>query len=408
MTAPSLTPLEAARALAPLVEGAAAKAEAARELTVDVVDALHETRLFGVLVPSELGGLGGDILTALDVFEELSRQDGSTGWSAMAGATSTAFGAVYTSDAAVRELFADGVPVMAGQLAPRGRAVRIAGEAGAAGIAGGAGAAGAFQVTGDYSFGSGADHATHLTGGCLELVDGAPVMRPNGMPEIRAVIVPRSGVELRGNWDVMGLSATSSVDYHIPETTLDAGYTFSIFDESPQRGTAVHRLGVMTITAAGHAGFALGLARRALDEIAALAESKVRLGDVRLAEQQAFLTEYARAEGKVRGARAFVHDAFGRAQDAVAAGAEQTAELRQLTRLATSWGTEACAEAVEWAYRESGSDGLRTGSALGRCFRDMYAGTQHLFVSRKTLVDAAATLLPLASARRAASTHAPS
>jgi alkylation response protein AidB-like acyl-CoA dehydrogenase len=103
-----------------------------------------------------------------------------------------------------------------------------------------------------------------------------------------------------------------------------------------------------------------------------------------------------------------VYDAFARAQDAVAAGAEQTAELRQLTRLATSWGTEACAEAVEWAYRESGSDGLRAGSALGRCFRDMYAGTQHLFVSRKTLVDAAATLLPLAAARRAGSTHAPS
>ena len=54
---------------------------------------------------------------------------------------------------------------------------------------------------------------------------------------------------------------------------------------------------------------------------------------------------------------------------------------------------EACAEAVEWAYRESGSDGLRHPGAIGRCFRDMYAGTQHLFVSRKTLVDAANALL---------------
>ena len=53
----------------------------------------------------------------------------------------------------------------------------------------------------------------------------------------------------------------------------------------------------------------------------------------------------------------------------------------------------ACAEAVEWAYRESGSDGLRHPGAIGRCFRDMYAGTQHLFVSRKTLVDAANDLL---------------
>lgn len=185
----------------------------------------------------------------------------------------------------------------------------------------------------------------------------------------------------------------------IPPVTVDAGATFSIFAETPLRGDAVHHLGVMTITAAGHAGFALGVARRALDEIAALAVRKTRLGEARLADQQAFQVGYARAEGKVRGARAFVLEAFAACEDAVRATGEQPEHARQMARLATSWGTEACAEAVEWAYRESGSDGLRDPSALGRCFRDMYAGTQHLFVSRKTLTDAAASLLATAATR---------
>jgi indole-3-acetate monooxygenase len=375
MTNPAV--LQAARSVQDVVEAHAAKAEAIGELAPEVVDALHAARLFSVLVPTELGGAGADILDALAVFEELARQDGSTGWSLMAGATSTAFAATYTSDAAVQELFADGRTVMAGQLAPRGQAVREGGQ---------------FRVSGSYSFGSGSAHASHLQGGCLEIADGAPVMRDNGFPEIRAVIVPRSAVEILGNWDVMGLCGTASVDYRIPEVLLDAGTTFSIFDETPRRGTSVHRLGVMTITSAGHAGFALGLARRALDEITALAHTKVRLGDVALVDQQAFLVGLARAEGKVRAARAFIFEAFADCQAAVDAGDEQTPELRQLARLATTYGTEACAEAVEWAYRESGSDGLRAGSVLGRCFRDMYAGTQHLFVSRKTLVDAATTL----------------
>ena len=369
--------LDAARSVAAVVEAHAAKAEATGELAPEVVEALHDAGLFSVLVPKEFGGAETDILGALSVFEELARQDGSTGWTAMAGATSTAFAATYTSDEAARALFGAGPTVMAGQLAPRGQAVREGGQ---------------FRVTGTYSFGSGAGHASHLQGGCLEMVDGAPVMRDNGMPEIRAVIVPRDAIEMLGNWDVMGLAGTSSIDYRIPEQLLDAGATFSIFDEEPKRGGAVHRLGVMTITSAGHAGFALGVARRALDEINALAHTKVRLGDVRLVEQQAFLVGLARAEGKVRAARAFMFEAFGNCQAAVDAGAEQTPELRQLARLATTWGTEACAEAVEWAYRESGSDGLRAGSVLGRAFRDMYAGTQHLFVSRKTLVDAATTL----------------
>lgn len=378
--APGSDLLARARALAPLVEAAAEKMEHTKELDEDVAQALVDAGVLHALVPTALGGPGLGIVAAIDLFEELARQDGSTGWSAMAAGASTAFAAAYASDDVVADLFAPGRrPVMAGQLSPKGRAVAQPG--------------GGYEVSGSYQFGSGSDRATHMLGGCLQLVDGAPVVRPNGMPEILAAIVPRDAVDFRGNWDVMGLSGTASVDYAIAPVHVAEGATFSIFAEEPRRGDAVHRLGVMTITAAGHAGFALGVARRALDEIAGLAARKTRLGEARLADQQAFQVGYARAEGKVRAARAFVREAFAACEDAAARGEVPTDEERQLARLATSWGTEACAEAVEWAYRESGSDGLREPSVLGRCFRDMYAGTQHLFVSRKTLVDAATCLL---------------
>lgn len=371
--------LTKARALAPLVDGAAAASEQSGVLDVHVAEALVEAGLLHALVPIEFGGAGLDIASTIEVFEEIARQDGSTGWSVMAAAASTAFAAIYTGDDVAESLFGGGRrPVMAGQLSPRGRAVV---------------ADGGYEVSGTYQFGSGSDRASHMLGGCLSIVDGAPVMRPGGMPEILAVIVPREQVTFRGNWDVMGLAGTASVDYEISPTRIAHGAAFSIFAEEPQRGGLTHRLGVMTITAAGHAGFALGVARRALDEIASLSASKSRLGEARLCEQQAFQVGYARAEAKVRAARAFVLESFAACEDALQAAGENSPHARHLARLATSWGTEACAEAVEWAYRESGSDGLRNPGVLGRCFRDMYAGTQHLFVSRKTLVDVANSLL---------------
>ena len=371
--------LDRARALAPLVEAAAAKTEVTGQLDEQVAEALVGAGLLHALVPVELGGAGLAIVPSIEVFEELARQDGSTGWSVMAAGASTAFVSVYAADDVVAALFGSGrKPVMAGQLSPRGRAVAVDGG---------------FEVSGSYRFGSGSDRATHMLGGCLHIVDGAPVMRSGGLPEILAIVVPRDRVIFRGNWDVMGLCGTASVDYDIEPVFVAEGASFSIFAETPLRGDVVHRLGVMTVTAAGHAGFALGVARRALDEIAALAVDKTRLGEARLADQQAFQVGYARAEGKVRAARAFIFEAFAACEHAVRTTGEQPVRERQLARLATSWGTEACAEAVEWAYRESGSDGLRTPSALGRCFRDMYAATQHLFVSRKTLVDAAASML---------------
>ena len=48
---------------------------------------------------------------------------------------------------------------------------------------------------------------------------------------------------------------------------------------------------------------------------------------------------------------------------------------------------------MRFAYTWAGSDALRQPNVLGRCFRDMHAGTQHLFVDNNTLSDAGALLL---------------
>ena len=84
-----------------------------------------------------------------------------------------------------------------------------------------------------------------------------------------AFLVPSDSVEITGNWDVMGLRGTGSFDYTIPEQVVEEGRTFWLFDGEPRCGGGVYRLGVVGFAGIGHAGWALGVARRALDEIQA-------------------------------------------------------------------------------------------------------------------------------------------
>lgn len=66
--------------IADLVREHAAESERLGHLTPPVVQALHDTDLFLILVPTELGGLGLTIPEAIEVIERVAEQDASTGW----------------------------------------------------------------------------------------------------------------------------------------------------------------------------------------------------------------------------------------------------------------------------------------------------------------------------------------
>src|SRR5581483_7984211 len=204
---------------------------------------------FALMVPAVLGGAEADPVTALDVIAEISRLDGSTGWNLMAVMTSTA---------------------LAGEMAPRGMAVRRDGG---------------YVVKGRFGFASGSRHAGWIFGGFREVTDEGPVLLESGLPSVLAAVVPQEAATMLGNWDVLGLEGTGSYDYEIPEYWLAEGFAFSFFDPVPRRGGPLYRLGPLGIAAVGHAGFALGVGRRALDEIGRLALGKKRIGQAVLVEQ---------------------------------------------------------------------------------------------------------------------------
>ena len=63
--------------------------------------------------------------------------------------------------------------------------------------------------------------------------------------------------------------------------------------------------------------------------------------------------------------------------------------MRADMRVAATYATEASREIVQWAHLAAGTTAIREGSRLERAFRDMYTGTQHVFIGEKTYTDAA-------------------
>ncbi|MFC5236841.1 acyl-CoA dehydrogenase family protein [Pseudonocardia zijingensis] len=342
----------AARDLQPLLRDHAAASEQAGELVAPVADALHDSGLFGMWVPRPLGGAELDPLSSVQVVQTLAEADPSAAWVLMAAALATGTGGAYLGDEAVAAMFTGPrFPVVAGQGTRPGRAVRD-GDG--------------YRLSGSWSFASGIKHA--------QWIHTLGVVEDTGEPLI--FVLPVEQAQLVDNWDVMGLQATGSIDYTIEDVPVPAAFTHHGPTETPVRGGDVFRLGIIHFALIGHSGWALGVSRRMLDELAALVRSKAgRPGT--MADNPHFHTVYGEAEARWHAARAFVHDAWRAAAAAIGAGRPLDVQEKTMVRLALYNATWAAHEISQAVYRAGGTTALRSG-AIQQYFRDMHAGTQHV------------------------------
>jgi alkylation response protein AidB-like acyl-CoA dehydrogenase len=360
------TVLEAARTLAPDFRARAEEGEALRTMPADLVARVAAAGLFGMWRPRSLGGLELAPVTQLEVIEELSRADGSAGWTVMIGNGGSGIFAWLDPDVA-REMIGDDVGFASTSMfGPLGWAVPDGN--------------GGFTVDGRWPFNSGCPHAAFYQTGVFVTDGEGPRMLANGAPDWRFAFFRPEQAEIVHTWDAAGLRGTGSHDLVVRGLGLPAGQFAAPMYEPARHDGPWWRIPFLTAIGMQIVGFPLGVARRALDEFTALATTKRRGGGAEpVAAGGHAQIELARAEGEVQAARAFVVDAMGDVWDSACAGDPPDLDQRARMLLAGQNAMRACVSAVDAVFRLSGSAAVYSTHPLQRCFRDIHTAGQHIF-----------------------------
>ncbi|OXM59206.1 acyl-CoA dehydrogenase family protein [Amycolatopsis vastitatis] len=356
----------AARDLAPELSARAVEAEQLQTLPRDLVERARSAGLFRLATPRALGGQELPPATIVEVIEELSRADGSAGWTITIG-NGSAF--LAWLDPAVAAGLVAGVPdpIGGGVFAPMGRLTPDG--------------AGKFALAGRWGFCSGSPHTDLFFNGAMVFDGDAPRMVPGRGPDWRLAAVPAGQARVIENWDVSGLRGTGSHDVAV-EAVVAEEHTTSPFTEPARHDGPLWRFPFFTFVGTLLAGVPLGIARRALDEFTTFAPAKFRPpGPGPIAEDGDVQLALTRAEGRLRSARAFVFDALGSLWDAALAGEQPDVRLRGQFLLSTQQAMRASLSAVNIAAGYAGAGALHADQPMQRCFRDLHAAAQHIYFS---------------------------
>src|SRR5207245_2463629 len=124
-----------------------------------------------------------------------------------------------------------------------------------------------------------------------------------------------------------------SIDYKIDNVFVPERYTHFAATETPKRGGSLYTIGIIGFAVICHSGWACGIGRRMLDELAAIVRSKIgRAGSV--GDSDTFQEEYAKAEMTYRSARALVFETWQDVSDTIQRGAKLSMRQQTLIRLA--------------------------------------------------------------------------
>ena len=391
-------------------ESAGDRAEELRTLPHDAVATLRELGLFWLKTPAELGGTPLPPVEFSEVIEELAYIDTSTAWAAMIGAGCNGLAGGWLPAAGARRIFGDSadaapagtrgnrLPVLAGQLAPRGTGNPVTGG---------------YLVHGRWGFSSGIVHADWLIGafkserapaaGGGGAAGGAGADDEAASTGIGAMIVfaiPKAEAEVIDNWHVAGLQGTGSLDFSVDGIFVPAELTYELGSPAV-RGGDLFRLGMPAFVSNEVPPLAIGLARRAIDDVTELAAHTARFpGGPTVSERAVFHHALGRAEVRVRAARAVHREAMAAAFASAVADGAPSEEQQLAVTTASVHAVETCADVVSELFKFGGGRALALTNPMQRHLRNVLAARQHVALSEENYEAAGRYLLESAKARR--------
>ena len=349
--------LAAARSVVDVARANADEAERIRRLPAATVDALVAAGLMRLYVPAAYGGPEVDPPTALQAIAEVAAADAAAGWCTMIAATTSSL-SVFLPPPAAAEVYGDPAVVTGGVFAPNGRGQVMGDDV---------------IVSGRWQWGSGTQHCRWIVGG-VRCDDDT----------FRICFFDSADVTFHDTWHTSGLRGSGSLDFSVDGAVVPLARTFEPFAGRATIDVPLAHFPNFTLLAVSVAATALGIGRRALDEIAAIAsEKRPQFSSRTLAEHPYTHIELARAEAGLRAARAHLLDEVAAVWDSCLAGDPVTMEQRVRTRLAGVHAAEQAAHAADVAYTLAGGTSVYSTSILQRLQRDAHVPTQHIQAAPK-------------------------
>ena len=345
-----------------ITRGAQESEELAR-LPGPTVEALDASGLLAMRLPAALGGGEVDPMTHFEVIEAVTGIDPAAGWCTMIWSNAGAIPAAFLPDEAIEQMFAGaGMPRTSGAITATSRAVPVDGG---------------YVVNGRWSYASGIHHSQWLLGGTVVDRDG------EGDPAVRMIAFPAGQAQVHENWQVAGLRGTGSCDFSVTDLFVPKMFVWDMLGGQPQRGGPSYRIGMPGSLAYGHAAFALGVGRLALDTILEQAPTKSRgfKPSPPLAQRPAFQRSMGQCDLRLRAARSLALEILEEAWAEVCEKGGVEPRLQGALRSSALFATDAATEVVSTAFRYGGASAVFESSMLQRCLRDSNAGAQHLVLS---------------------------
>jgi indole-3-acetate monooxygenase len=354
-----------ARALAPVIAAAAPRIEAGRELPPDLVDALHQARLWRMLVPRSYGGDEVSPVEYVQAIEEIAKADASTAW--CIGQTSVCSTISKAMKPEVAEEIFKKNPRGVLAWGPTGNGKAIVAEGG-------------FRVSGVWPFASGSRHATWLAAHCIiHERDGEPRRDAGGKPVQRTLVVPRECAKIDDVWHVIGLKGTGSDTYTLNDVFVPEecaiGYHALNPAEWRERGP-LYQFTIYQLFGASFPAVALGIARATLEAFCALAQKKTPTGQTAmLRDNPVVQSQVGIMQSQLAAARAFFLDALGEIWQAAQSGSFSI-DQRVRLRMACINLSQQSRQVVETAYLAAGATAVFQSNPFERRLRDMHAVSQ--------------------------------
>jgi alkylation response protein AidB-like acyl-CoA dehydrogenase len=354
-----------ARALAPVIAAAAGRIEATRELPPDLVTALHEARLWRMLLPRAYGGDEVSPVDYVQAIEEIAKADASAAWCIAQTSVCGTVSRNMKPEVAAEIFRNDPRGVLA--WGPTNNAKAVAEKGG-------------YRVNGVWPFASGSKHATWLAAHCIVYgPDGQQRRDAKGQLVQKTFFVPRERATWQDVWHVMGLKGTGSNTYTLTDVFVpeDYGIDHHALDPAGRHEHGpLYQFSIYQLFGSSFPAIALGIARAMLDDFCRLAQGKIPQGQSTLLRDGAVIqSQVGVMQSQLAAARAFFLEAWREIWAAAQSGPPPL-EQRVNLRMASINATQTARQVSENTYLAAGATAVFESNPFERRFRDMHAVSQ--------------------------------